>query len=152
MRGSSDSAGQARRRRGWGATVLAAGGTYFLGVFACGFLLGVGRALWLVPRVGERWAELIEIPIMLGVIYLAARWVSRRFSLRTHGRLAQAGAGLLGLILLLAAELGFVLQLRGLSLAQYLEGRDPVSGTAYALSLLLFAAMPVLVSRGRRPQ
>lgn len=129
--------------------ILACGAAYFVVVFAFGFLLGVVRSLWLAPLVGERWAELIEIPIMLVVIYLAVRSLSRRFSLAAHGRAVQAGVGILGLILLLAVEIGFVLQLRGLSLAQYIEGRDPVSGSAYALSLLLFAAMPLLVS-GRK--
>lgn len=138
------------RALGAATVVLACGAAYFLVVFAVGFLLGVVRTLWLAPGVGERWAELTEIPVMLAVIYLAARWLSRRLSLAAHGRAVQAGVGILGLILLLlGVELGFVLQLRGLSLAQYIEGRDPVSGTAYALSLLLLAAMPVLVS-GRK--
>ena len=58
----------------------------------------------LVPRVGEQWAELIETPIMLVVIYVAARWISRRFSLQAHGRPVQAGVGILALALLLGAR------------------------------------------------
>lgn len=135
-----------RARRARRPAVLAGGVVYFLVVFAWGFLLGVVRTLWLVPRLGERWAELVEVPVMLGVIWLAARWVVRRFSLGARGRGARAGVGLLALALLLAAELGFVLRVRGLSLVEYLEERDPVSGTAYVVSLALFAILPVVVS------
>ena len=133
--------------RGLSRVVLGCGALYFLLVFGCGFALGVPRTLWLVPRLGERWAELIEVPIMLGVIYLVARWINRRFLPEAAGRSARLGVGLVGLTLLLAAELGFVLQLRGVSPSEDLAGRDPVSGAAYALSLLLFAAMPALLGR-----
>lgn len=129
---------------------LLAGIVYFLVVFASGFVLGTVRTLWLVPRVGERWAELAEMPLMLTVIVLAARWIDRRSLLHLRHPATATTVGLLALGLLLAAELGLVLQIRGLSLPQYLAERDPVSGTAYAVSLLLFAAMPTLVARWRR--
>lgn len=136
-----------RERRPAARTILAGGALYFLVVFACGFVLGVGRTLWLVPQIGARSAELVEAPVMLVVIYLAARWVGGRFSLAAHGTAVRAGVGLIGLVLLLGAEIGFVLQLRGLSLAEYVVQRDPVSGAVYALSLALFAAMPTLGAR-----
>lgn len=126
-------------------TVLAAGTLYFLVVFGCGFVLGIVRSLWLVPLLGERWAELVEIPVMLIVVYLGARWIGRRFSLGALGRRVKVGVGLVGLALLVGAELGLVLVPRSISLAEYVAERDPVSGTAYAVSLLIFAAMPVLV-------
>jgi hypothetical protein len=132
---------------------VGAGGTvYFLIVFGAGIVLGVVRTLWLVPRLGARWAELLEIPVMLLVIYWAARWLSRRFHLHVHSRPVQLGAGLVGLLLLLGGELGLALELGGQSPGEYIESRDPVSGTAYALSLLLFALMPALVTRDPKPQ
>ena len=37
-------------------------GVFYFGlVFGTGFVLGPVRVLWLAPRVGERWAELIEL-------------------------------------------------------------------------------------------
>ena len=135
------------RPAGAAAAVLAGGALYFLAVFAVGFLLGVARTLWLVPRLGERWSELLEMPVMLVAIYLAARWISDRFTLRPRPVPVRLATGLVALALLLAAELALVLYLRSLTLTEYLETRDPVSGTAYALSLLIFAAMPALVSR-----
>ena len=45
------------------------------------------------------------------------------------------------------AELMLVLRLRGLSIAEYVGGRDPVSGTVYPGMLGVFAVMPSLVGR-----
>lgn len=136
-----------RRIGHWSTAVVGGGALYFLIVFSVGFILGVLRTLWLVPRIGVRWAELLEIPVMLVVIYWAARWVSRWSRLYDHSRPVQAGVGLVGLLLLVGAELGLALQLSGQSPAEYVASRDPVSSTAYALSLVLFAVMPTLVTR-----
>ena len=131
--------------------MVAGGAVYFLIVFGTGFVLGIVRTLWLVPRVGVRWAELLEMPVMLLVIYWAARWVSRWFRLDGHPRFVQPGVGLVGLLLLVGAELWLALQLGGQSPAEYVASRDPVSGTAYALSLLLFVLMPMWVTRDPKP-
>ena len=132
-------------------TLLAAAGVYFLAVFGCGFVLGVVRTLWLVPRLGERWAELVEMPWMLLAVFVAARWVVRRFALSASGPAARLAVGGSALALLVAAELAIVLELRGMTLAGYVAGRDPVSGAAYLGSLLLFAVMPLWVGRSERP-
>jgi hypothetical protein len=128
------------------ARSFTAGLAYFGAVFAVGFALGVARTLWLAPHVGERSAELLETPVMVGVSYLAAGAIVRRFRLKGAAGPAMA-AGLLALALLLAAELGAVLRLRGSTLSEYVASRDPVSGSVYVLSLLLFAVMPVLRAR-----
>ena len=104
--------------------------------------------MWLVPRVGVRAAELIEMPVMLVVIVFAARWVCRRFAVPRNFA-SRLGMGLVALALLLAAEFGFVLWLRGLTIGEYIAGRDPVAGTAYAVMLLVFALMPLLIRRER---
>jgi hypothetical protein len=62
------------------------------------------------------------------------------------------GIGLVALALLLAMEFGLVLILRGLTVREYFAIRDPVSGFVYALSLVLFALLPLLVSRGNAGQ
>ena len=104
--------------------------------------------LWLLPLLGERWAELLEMPLMLGVVYVGARWVNRRLAKR-GSRLA---AGLLALALLVAMELGLVLQLRGLTFAEYIESRDPVSGAAYLFSLVVFGVAPALLGARSKKQ
>ena len=60
---------------------------------------------------------------------------------------ARLGMGCMALVLMLIAEFGFVLWIRGLSIRDYLATRDPVSGTVYYLMLAVFAAMPLLVVR-----
>jgi len=128
---------------------LKAGTAYFLWVFAAGFALGVLRELWLAPWLGTRTAELAEMPVMLAVVVLAARWTVRRFHLTPAwpGRLA---AGVIAVGWLLLAEVALVVGLRGLTLADYLAGRDPVAGMAYVVSLLLMVFMPWLVRRAGR--
>ena len=120
---------------------------YFAVVFGAGFVLGPIRILWVVPRLGERTAELLEAPIMLGVIFLAARWIVGRFVVPpTPSR--RLAVGFLALGLGLVVEFTVVLRLRGLTIGEYFASRDPVAGTVYAASLALFALMPLLVGRG----
>ncbi len=127
------------------APAIKAGLCYFALTFGAGFLLGPLRILLLVPRVGARAAELAELPVMIVVMWLAARWTIRRFHVpsSTASRLAM---GVLAFMLLLAAEFLLVLPLRGLTLEQYFATRDPVSGVAYYASLVLLALMPLIAS------
>ena len=55
--------------------------------------------------------------------------------------------GGIALVLMLISEFGFVLWIRGLSIKEYCATRDPVSGAAYCLPLIVFAIMPVFISR-----
>jgi hypothetical protein len=126
--------------------ILKAGISYFALVFGAGFVLGPIRLLWLVPRVGTRTAELLEMPIMLAVIILAARWVVIRLAVPAE-RSTRLGMGFVALVLLVAAELFLVGPLQGYSIGDYLTGRDPVSGTVYYVMLGVFALMPLLLAR-----
>jgi len=128
--------------------VLKAGTLYFALVFGAGFVLGTIRTLWVVPSVGMRKAELMEAPLMLLITFLAARWVVRRLSWPRRA-LARLGMGLVGLGLLVVAELGFVVWLRRMTIHEYVESRDPVAGTVYLGMLGVFAVMPLLVAGGR---
>ncbi len=126
--------------------ILKAALLYFAMVFGAGFLLGPLRILWVVPAVGTRIAEMIESPIMLVVTIISARWIVRRFAvpLKNSSRLEM---GVIALALMLTAEFTLVLWLRGLTITDYLNSRDPVSGTVYYLMLVLFAVMPLLLAR-----
>ena len=132
-------------RDGGGGAIVRAGALYFLIVFAAGFLFGLLRVLLVVPRLGTRTAELIELPLMLVVIGLAARWLVRRYPRFSTSRRLAAGALALGL--LAAAELILAWQLSGLGPLAYIASRDPVSGTAYAVCLLVFALAPAALRR-----
>jgi hypothetical protein len=127
--------------------VVWAGATYFALVFVAGFALGLVRVSFLVPQLGERVAELLEAPVMLVVIYFASRYVVRRFALASSARFAVA-VGVFALVLLLAAEFLLAVALLGRSIAGYISDRDPISGSVYLASVLLYAVMPWLQARG----
>lgn len=119
---------------------------YFFLVFGAGFVLGTMRVLLVVPHLGERTAELLEMPLMLIATVFAARWITRRFP-EPHNHTARLAIGGIALGLMLAGELAVGIGLRGMITADIILNRDPISGTAYYVSLILFAAMPWLLSR-----
>ncbi len=119
---------------------------YFALVLGTGFVLGTIRVPFLVPRLGERYAELLEMPLMFVAIVLAARHVVRRFDLpaRLPVRLR---VGFAALAMSVLAELLLATVLQGRSLVQFIASRDPVSGSVYLVMLLLFALMPSILAR-----
>ena len=123
-------------------TILKAAAVYFALVFGAGFVLGPIRIVFIVPRFGVRVAELMEFPVMLVVIVLAAKWLVRKFQLTAHALLV----GFLSLGLMIAFEFTLVLWLRRLTLSEYFRDRDPVASVVYYLMLLVFAAMPFFMA------
>ena len=138
---------ETHRKSEW-TQILKAAFVYFLIVFGAGSLLGPIRILLAVPRLGERMAELVESPLMLLAIIVAANWIVRRFQLPLR-LVYRLGTGVIALILGLVFEFGLVLMLRGLTLREYFESRDPIGAGVYYLTLVLFALMPLLVRRKR---
>ena len=128
--------------------IVRAGVLYFAFVFAAGFVLGVLRVIFLVPAVGARAAELAETPLMIAISFLAAGVLTRRMRIpSTTSDRALMGAS--ALVLMLAAEFGLVLWLRGMDLSSYFASRDPVTAAAYYIALLIFAVMPTSVGRAK---
>ena len=116
---------------------------YFAIVLGTGFVLGVFRVPILVPRIGERWAELAEMPIMAVVIFFAAGYILRRFpAIAFPGQ--SLVAGFLALAFSVTAELGLAVALQDKTLAEFISSRDKVSGSVYVALLLVFAIMPRL--------
>jgi hypothetical protein len=121
--------------------VVRAGALYFALVFGAGFMLGSIRVPFLVPRLGERTAELLEAPVMLAIIFFASRYIVRRFDLTVQASIL---VGLLALALLVGTEL-----LLGAAMGRTLTDRDPVSGSVFLASLILYALLPWLQARKR---
>lgn len=122
---------------------IRAGFVYFALVLGTGFALGVLRVPFLVPRIGERWAELAEMPFMAAAIYFSAGYLLRRFpEIGSPGR--SLAVGFLALALSICAELALAIALQSQPLADYLGSRDKVSGSVYLAMLLVFALMPRL--------
>ena len=116
---------------------------YFALVLGTGFLFGMARVPILVPRIGERWAELAEMPIMAVVIFFSAGYVLKRYpEVRSHGQ--ALAVGILALTLAVSAELGLAVVLQEQSLTEFIASRDKVSGSVYLALLLVFALMPRL--------
>lgn len=132
-------------------TVFRAGMLYFITVFSVGFVLGSIRVPFLVPRLGERYAELIELPFLVIAIVIFARWIVRRYRLKGRS-MSAAAAGVIAAILLILVEFSVVLALRGMSIVDYLGQRDPVAAAAYYGAVALYAAMPLILSMSMRPK
>jgi len=129
--------------------IVKAAGLYFALVFGAGFVLGAIRVLWLVPAVGTRMAELFEMPVMLAVSILWARWVTQYVQVPPTAS-SRIGMGGIALAMVLALDFTVILWIRGLSFRQYVEAFDPVAGTAYFVMLGLFALMPWFVAYATR--
>jgi hypothetical protein len=127
---------------------LKAGVVYFALVFAAGFVLGTVRTLWVVPRLGVRPAELAEAPVMFGISILAARWVVRHVQVSPL-RSRRLAMGCIAFGLMLVAEFTLGLWIRGLTIREYFATRDPISGTAYFMTLGAFAVIPIFAGRPR---
>jgi hypothetical protein len=122
---------------------IRAGLLYFALVLGTGFVLGVFRVPFLVPRMGERWAELAEMPLMATAIFFSAGYILRRFpEVKFPGQ--SLVVGFLALAFAVCAELGLAVVLQTQTLAEYLKSRDRVSGSVYLLMLVVFALMPRL--------
>ncbi len=52
---------------------------YFVWVLGTGFALGMVRVPLRVPRIGERWAALAEMPRIATAIFFSAGYIVRRF-------------------------------------------------------------------------
>jgi hypothetical protein len=54
---------------------VVAGATYFLALFAIGFVLGTLRVVFVTPLVGPFFATLAELPLMLAAAFVICRKV-----------------------------------------------------------------------------
>ncbi|WP_309751840.1 hypothetical protein [Novosphingobium sp.] len=118
---------------------------YFAGVFALAFCVGVGRTLWLAPRVGAFAAVMAELPVILA----ASWWWSRRL-LSRHPLAARTDALVMGaaaFALLMAAEAALAVLLGG-SVTGWLSGLATPAGMLGLAGQLGFAVMPWAVWRG----
>lgn len=125
--------------------VLRASMLYFALVFGAGFVLGTLRVVLVVPILGVRTAELLEMPLMGMVILFAARFVHRRAA-KTLAPGEFIPVGVIALLLMIGAELLLAYLLQHQTIPQYVASRDPVSGSVYVAMLLVFAALPAMLA------
>ena len=119
---------------------------YFAVVFAARFLLGVFRQVWAVPRVGVTGGALIEAPLLLAVMYLAAAWAVKREHVPAAARY-RLSLGAVALTLQLIAEWAVALSIRQQSLTEYVGSRGLIGGLIYVLVLLVYLLLPFWLGR-----
>jgi len=126
---------------------IAAGAAYFAVAFAAGFLLGTVRTLLIAPRVGELGAVLIELPIILGVSWVACGWLLIRFQIpaRMPPRLMM---GVVAFTLLMLAEVALSVALFNRSMTDYFTHLTTTHGLVGLAGQVVFALMP-LIHRSR---
>jgi len=124
--------------------VLKAGTIYFLVVVGTEFVLEVIHLQVVALHVGERLAEMLEIPNVLLATIIGARWIVDRFTLPPLPGI-RLGVGLVALMLLLIAEGTVILPLHGLTVREYFATRDSVVGVAPLGALGVLTVMPFLV-------
>jgi hypothetical protein len=125
--------------------VVPAALAYFVAVFAVGFVLGVVREGIVRPRFGTLGAIAMEAPAMLLACWWAARWLVGRFGVAAMGARWRMGALAFGL--LMVAELGGSLVLRGMAPGAWLAHFATAPGALSLALFLAFAVMPVLVRK-----
>jgi hypothetical protein len=125
-----------------------AGAEYFAAVFAAGFLMGTVRTMAIAPRIGELYAVVAEILLMLLFSCVACKFVMERYPQIKSVRSALAVGGF-ALMLLLVAEALLSIALTGLSLSQhatlYLEAPAQIG----LLGQILFALLPFIRANAR---
>ena len=132
-------------RTSWRVAFKAAFG-YFACVFAVGFVLGPIRELWVIPRIGQVPALVIEGTLMIGVSVFFAGVMVRRFAVPRH-TLTRLSVGALAFGLLQAAEMLLAFWLRRQNTTQYLTAFWSVPGAISLVAQLAFGAIPVIVVR-----
>ena len=120
---------------------------YVATVFAAAFLLGTLRVLVLVPRLGELAAVTLEVPVVLGLSWLVAGRVLRRWPLPRPGqRLAMGG---LAFALLMLAETVLGITLFSRTMAGILTAMVTLPGLVGLAGQIGFGLVPTLRGQPR---
>lgn len=120
---------------------------YVAAVFAAAFALGTFRILVLVPRLGELAAVTLEVPVVLGLSWLVAGRVLRRWHLPRPGqRLAMGG---LAFALLMLGETILGVTLFGRTPAGSLAAMATLPGLVGLAGQIGFGLIPALRGQPR---
>ena len=126
--------------------VVEAGVAYFAIVFAAGFALGTVRVLLLAPRFGELLPVLLELPLMLGISWLACGWVLVRFQIPQRIPL-RLSVGVVAFGLLMLSELMLSTAVFGRSLSDHIHELATPHGLVGLGGQVLFGLMPLVSAR-----
>lgn len=120
---------------------------YVSTVFAAAFVLGALRVLVVAPRLGELAAVALEVPVVLGLSWLVAGRVLRRWPLPKPGQRLAMGA--LAFALLMLAETLLGLTLFGRTIAEILAPMATRPGLVGLAGQIGFGLVPALRGQPR---
>ena len=131
----------------WTAGIAAAGimgFQYYAMIFGLGFAMGVVRALLIAPRLGELLAVVLEVPVLVAMSWVAARWLltHRSFSL-----VECAVMGATAFSLIMVSEIVLAGFLRGQGMADWAADVATPIGLIGLAGQVAFGLMPVLVTK-----
>ena len=131
--------------RHWNGEAIWAGSVYFALVFGVAFGFGMVRNLVLLPWLGALVAVALEVPLLLGVSWIAAGWVMRRFNVLPGWPRVVMGGVAFGV--LMVVESGMTVALGG-TVAGWIAGLGTPAGLLGLGGQVVFGMMPVLRPRG----
>jgi hypothetical protein len=130
---------------------VAAALLYFAIVYACAFVTGAVRVLWVEPLLGGRAIPvLIETPLLLAAMVLGARRAVRSTGIADAPG-ARVAMGVVALVLQQLADLALGVLLRGMTAREVFGQFRSRAGIVYAAALAAYALMPLAVGRAIGP-
>jgi hypothetical protein len=126
-------------------TALKAGLIYLAIVFAAAFVFGTVRVLYVIPRIGETGAVLIELPLLLMLSWWVCGKILRRYAVPQRSG-HRALMGWVSFTLLMAAELALARFAFGRTPAEFLDGLATPNGTIGLVGQIAFALFPLMRS------
>ncbi|KAK3381055.1 hypothetical protein B0H63DRAFT_474818 [Podospora didyma] len=137
-------------------TIISTSLLYTLLVFGAGFVCGIIRVIFLEPRLDDRYAQLLEMPLMMAVIWRSARIVVSRIKTQTRatgdseeGKGKYIAVGALALFFFLVTEGGLYALIHrgeGKGWHDWVWDRDPVAGSLFFAMLGVMMALPTILS------
>lgn len=121
-----------------------AGAAYFLLLFAVGFALGTLRVLFVVPRIGQFFAVIAEMPLMLIAAFFICRWAVRHWHVPPAATI-RWGMVIWFLALLITFETMLSLTLFGRTIDEQWVAFGTPPGLVGLLAQCIAALLPVLI-------
>lgn len=131
--------------------ILKAAFAYFSVVFAIGFALGTLRVVVTAPVLGETWATILELPVMLAASWIVCKWAMARWRIppTAPSRLATGG---LAFAFLIGAEIALGVAAFGRTLEQVFASYRQTGPLLGLLAQILFGLFPRIQTAQTRRQ
>jgi hypothetical protein len=117
-----------------------AGVSYFAMIFALGFVLGTVRVLVIIPYIGEWYATLLELPVILTASWFVSGWLINRMQIAPDNA-SRLMMGLIAFSLLVLADLMLGLAF-GRSLGEQASAITQPAGLLGLAGQVVFGLLP----------